>query len=80
MTEYLHTLQQRHKWQKSKPNPYVGEIVLLTDEIVPRDQWKIGRIESIEQGDGPKRKAVVKTTNGKTYERHVTKLISLELD
>ena len=78
--EYLHTLQSRTKWQKTQPNLYVGQIVLITDENLPRDQWRWGRIEWVGAQNGTVRKAGVKLTSGKILERHVTKLVGLELE
>ena len=82
--EYLHTLHSRAKWQKTKPDLYVGQIVILVEDNIPRDQWRIGRIESVGDAGGSKggtvRKAMVRTTNGRLLERHVTKLVTLELD
>ena len=58
----------------------VCRAVLLVDELAPRDQWRVGRVESLGEGESNVRKAVVKLSNGKMFERHVTKLIALELD
>ena len=65
---------------KTQPNLYVGQLVLLIDEIVPRDQWRLGRIKEV-RGDGIRtRSAVVETANGRTYERHISKLVMLEME
>ena len=77
---YLHTLQRRNKWQYSKPNLYVGQIVILTDEQSPRDQWRLARIVSLKGDSENVRTVVVQTATGKTFERHCTKLVPLELD
>ena len=78
--EYLHTLQSRKKWQKNRANLYIGQIVLIVDENAPRDQWKIGRIETIVPEGDRVRKVTVKTASGKSYERHITKLVALEME
>ena len=76
--EYLHTLQQRHRWQKIRPELYVGQIVLMIDDLTPRDQWRLARVEST--GPSPVRRVTIKTAAGKTFDRHVTKLVALELE
>ena len=60
--EYLATLQQRHKWTKTRRNVKVDDIVVLVDENVPRSQWRLGRIEHIYPGpDGLVRTVTIKT-------------------
>ena len=78
--EYLHTLQKRSKWQSSRPNLYVGQIVILTDEQSPRDQWRLARVDAIKGDPRNVRTVVVQTASGKKFERHCTKLVPLELD
>ena len=78
--EYLTTLHRRKKWTKTVPNLYVGQMVLVMDEMLPRDQWRIAVVDSV-QGDGQHvRSAVVRTAAGKKIERHCTKLVGLEMD
>ena len=78
--EYVHTLQTRTKWQRSTPNLYEGQLVLLVEDNLPRDQWRLGRIVTVGARGGKVRTAVVKTAQGRSLERHVTKLVGLELD
>ena len=40
--EYLQNLQVRSKWQGLKRNARVGDIVLIRDENLPRNQWHLG--------------------------------------
>ncbi|XP_023815989.1 uncharacterized protein LOC111948234 [Oryzias latipes] len=55
--EYLLNLQQRSKWNKTRRNAKVDDIVLLQDECVPRNQWKLARvIEVIPGADGKVRR------------------------
>jgi len=37
--EYIQSLQQRQKWNQAKRNVKVGDIVLVKDEKLPRNQW-----------------------------------------
>ncbi|XP_023808641.1 uncharacterized protein LOC111947062 [Oryzias latipes] len=55
--EYLLNLQQRSKWNKTRRNAKVDDIVLLQDECVPRNQWKLARvIEVLPGADGKVRR------------------------
>jgi hypothetical protein len=37
-------LQIRHKWNNKEANFKTGDIVLVKDENLPRNQWPLGRI------------------------------------
>ncbi|VEN55472.1 unnamed protein product [Callosobruchus maculatus] len=50
--EYLHTLQQRHKWNTPHNPPSVGQLVLLKDENTRPLQWPLGRIIKLYPGTG----------------------------
>ena len=51
--EYLKYLQLRSKWQRTEKELRVGDIVLLTDENLPRNDWKRGVVvETIVSQDG----------------------------
>ncbi|XP_017489088.1 PREDICTED: uncharacterized protein LOC108377342, partial [Rhagoletis zephyria] len=49
--EYLHELQARHKWQITKANIKVGNLVLVRDERAPPTQWMLGRVLEVHAGD-----------------------------
>ena len=79
--EYLKMLMSRTKWKKSNPNLYIGQIVLLVDEQEPRRDWKLARVDKIlSEDENHVRRVVVTTADKKSFERHVTKLVALELD
>lgn len=42
--KFLNTLQTRGKWTSSKRDMTVGDVVLIKDENLPRNQWRLGRI------------------------------------
>ena len=78
--EYLTTLQKRTKWASYQSDLYKGQLVLMVDELMPRDQWRIARVESFVGGEGPVRRVIVKTASGKAFERHCSKVVALELE
>ena len=78
LREYLPSLQERHKWTKSKKNVSIGDLVLLTDYNVPRGQWPKGVIqETYPDKHGMVRKVCVRTNNG-LFERDIRKICVLE--
>ena len=69
-SEYVLTLQQRHKWQDQKPDLVVNDIVVVQDGSLGRAYWPMGRIIRID----PSRD--VRTQNG-IYTRPITKFAKL---
>ena len=43
-TEYLSNLQLRNKWNKSKRDITVGDIVIIRDSNLPRCQWLLAKV------------------------------------
>ena len=79
--EYLHTLQQRGKWQRQKASSIKkGAMVLLRDDNIPTQQWRLGRIRECFPGkDGQIRVVDVQTTTGVTR-RAVTTICQLPME
>ena len=78
INEYLPALQQRNKWMDPKLNLKVNDIVIVTDETMPRNVWPVGRILAVFPGnDGLVRSVRVKTA-ASTLTRPVSKLCLLE--
>lgn len=48
--EYLLSLQQRCKWNKSRRNAKINDIVLLQDDLAPRNQWKLAKVVEVFPG------------------------------
>ena len=58
--EYLLTLQQRQKWTKPCRNLKVGDVVLVKNDNLPRNQWKLARVEeTLPSDDGFVRKVIL---------------------
>ena len=73
--EFLVTLQERRKWNTPKDSVLLGDIVLIVDESIVRNQWPLGVIvETLPSADGLVRKVRVRTSSS-TYERLTTKIV-----
>lgn len=79
--EYLNTLQSRQKWQLNRPNMKEGDIVLLKDKQIRRNEWPTGVIvKALPSKDGVVRKVEVKVTRHKTtktFSRPISECILL---
>ncbi|XP_073449004.1 uncharacterized protein [Aquarana catesbeiana] len=79
--EYLVTLQSHRKWQADKPNLQVGDVVLLKDTQVHRNEWPVGLIvETVPSNDSKVRKVKVKVMRQgtpKVYFRPISEVVLL---
>ena len=78
--EYLSLLRERERGSFGHVDaPMVGDIVVIYEDLVPRNRWRLGRITRlITATDGVTRGAVVRTANGE-LQRPVQKLFPVEL-
>ena len=67
--EFLQTLQSRQKWLKPQRNLEKGDIVLLCNENIPRNQWSLGRIENIM----PLKDGLVRNVSVRIADDHIDK-------
>ena len=44
---FLHTLQLRKRWIKPQRNMAVNDVVIVKDENVPRNAWRLTRVEEV---------------------------------
>ena len=49
--EYVSCLQQRQKWNRFQRSMSIGDIVLLCDENLPRNQWELARVTDVKISD-----------------------------
>lgn len=79
--EYLPTLQSRRKWNVACRNLKEGDIVLLKDSQVARNEWPMALVTSaFHSADGKVRKVELKTANQgtpRTFSRPVSEVILL---
>ncbi|XP_072934854.1 uncharacterized protein [Epargyreus clarus] len=79
--EYLNTLQQRHKWQRSHSSPAVGDIVIVKDEVLPPTKWLHGRIKYLHPGkDNLVRVVTIQCKGDHELKRPLYKIIPLPKD
>ena len=72
--EYLPRLQERNKWKRQAPDLQVGDVVLMTEDNIPRRAWPLGLVVELLPGkDGLVRTVKVKTAKG-IYSRPVQRL------
>lgn len=57
-SEFLSTLQIRQKWIISKPNLKDGDIVLMKDDAVSRNQWPLAVVVETYPGSDSKVRSV----------------------
>ena len=78
--EYLTTLIQRKKWNNTRNDYKIGDIVLLTDDIQPREKWRITRIAEIKDSeDERQRRYILEDTFKNKFDRHRDSIVHLEL-
>ena len=76
--EYLPLLRTRTKWPEPRRNVAVGDVVMIMYHPLPRDHWKLGRVEEIKPGDDGRVRVVRLRTQGGELTRPVSKLCLLE--
>ena len=80
-SEFLTMLQSRRKWVTEKPNIKVGDVVLMKDKDVCRNQWPLARVvETFPSSDSRVRSVKVKVIReGKPIAlvRPITELVLL---
>ncbi|XP_068143524.1 uncharacterized protein [Drosophila tropicalis] len=75
--EYLKELHKRNKWRFPSTNLEVGDLVVLKDDNLPFNEWRLGRIHQAYPGsDGNVRVVELRTARG-IVKRPVAKLIFL---
>ncbi|XP_038162876.1 uncharacterized protein LOC119797746 [Cyprinodon tularosa] len=79
--EYLLDLKSAHRCDSQQPSLLkVGDVVLIGEDNLPRQSWKMGRIQELFPGrDGLVRSCAVRTCSGALLRRPVQLLYSLEI-
>ena len=81
LKEYVPMLQKRSKWLVEEKELKVGDVVLMVDEIQPREKWSLALVvDAVKSEDGRHRRYKVRTSSGQVMERDIRKLVILERD
>ena len=85
--EYLPLLIERQKWTVARRSLSVGDLVLVVDQLLPRNFWYLGRRISVRVSQGYIRSATIKVSRCKngndfkmettTLDKPITKLVLL---
>lgn len=78
LREYLPQLQKRQKWDKAAANLKSGDVVLVVDYSVPRNQWCLGRIVDVFPGSDGLIRSVQVRTKSALLSRPIQKICLLE--
>ncbi|EPB67379.1 hypothetical protein ANCCEY_13528 [Ancylostoma ceylanicum] len=83
--QYLLSLRDTHKKyvsnrRQGKEHPEIGDVVLMSDPVQPRNGWEMGRITHLRYGaDDEVRKAELVTSTRRIMRRPINLLIPLEI-
>ncbi|KAG7313499.1 hypothetical protein JYU34_000634 [Plutella xylostella] len=78
---YLNSLQSRPKWKNVRDNLQIGQLVILRENNTPPMYWPMARITKVFPGtDNLVRAVEVRTSNGHTHKRSVTRMCALPVD
>lgn len=78
-TDYLHTLQQRRKWQEAQPELKINELVLLKNNLLPPSKWELARIIDVHPGTDKHVRVVTLRTAKTTLKRPITQICRLPI-
>ncbi|XP_070139971.1 uncharacterized protein [Drosophila kikkawai] len=75
--EYLKELHKRNKWRAPARNLPVGDMVVVKEDNLPSNEWRLGRIDAVFPGaDGHVRVVDIRTARG-LIKRPIAKLVLL---
>ena len=76
--EYVTQLTAYKKWAQITPALQVGDVVLVSDDRLPRLRWKLGRIKEIFKGRNRLLRSALEKTTWGVFSRPITALHILE--
>lgn len=77
--DYLHSLQQRRKWQQDQPNVQPNDLVLVRNDLLPPSKWDLGRILNVYPDEKGKVRVVDVRVKSGILKRPVVKLCPLPI-
>ncbi|XP_033239458.1 uncharacterized protein [Drosophila pseudoobscura] len=78
--EYLKELHKRTKWQTPTPNLQVGDMVVIKEDNLPSNEWRLGRITSVYPGADNRVRVVDILTARGTLKRPIVKVVLLPVE
>ncbi|XP_075151078.1 uncharacterized protein LOC142225184 [Haematobia irritans] len=79
-SEYLNELHRRYKWKYPQQNLAINDLVIIKDDHLPSNEWKLGRVvKTYEGADKNIRVVDIKTASG-MLSRPITKIVKLFAD
>ena len=73
--EYVQNLQQRGKWNRPQRNFEKGDLVLIVDDRVPRNDWNMAQVVDVHPDSNGQVRSVRVTTATTTLNRPIDKLV-----
>ena len=78
-SQYLSDLHNRTKWTRKRDNLHVGTMVLVKEDNLPPQKWRLGRVTEVFKGDdGNVRVVTVRTQDG-VFRRGISKICILPI-
>ena len=76
--EYVQQLQPRSKWIGIKPDLRVGDVVIIKDDCLPRNEWRLARVRQMyPSSDDRVRKVQLSLSDGSVMDRPIHKMVLL---
>lgn len=72
--DFKETPINRTKWLMERRNLQEGDIVVIKEDNMPPNKWKLGRIEQLLPGEDNLVRTVILRTSSGIYKRPITKL------
>ncbi|XP_036321200.1 uncharacterized protein LOC118735507 [Rhagoletis pomonella] len=76
-SEYLSELQKRIKWKNPKQNMEIGDLVVIREDNLAPNEWRLGRVINLHPGSDNRVRVVDITTEKGQVTRPLAKLILL---
>ncbi|CAL9699875.1 unnamed protein product [Knipowitschia caucasica] len=68
--EYLLNLQIKQKWTVHKRDVKIDDVVLLQEDLAPRNEWKIAKVTDVYSGADNKVRKVRLLVSESTHDKH----------
>ena len=80
-SEYVQNLQSRSKWLKPQRDLRIGDIVVIKDELLHRNGWRLGRVSEVKRSADSHVRSVFLIVGDRDldkYGKRVNKVVRLE--